>query len=187
MLGTLSGDPQGLIIIGRWRMINMFYRIIELKDRDDLIQLLLGNMDFSLYVNYSVNLVVLIRLQGQSLAGDAVKGSHIMSEGTSSPCQQLYILTYDVQTVRIFSTKLLRKYATQGTSIGQSQHGTSRVAYWAIRLLVTQLYDPEVEVSEVAVQILQEACNSKQYLEYVVKCRPALDHLGEIGAPLLLR
>ena len=50
MLGTLSGDPQGLIMIGRWRMINMFYRIIELKDRDDLIQLLLGNMDFSLYV-----------------------------------------------------------------------------------------------------------------------------------------
>jgi len=60
-------------------------------------------------------------------------------------------------------------------------------AEWAIRLLVTQLYDPEVEVCEVAVKILEEACNQVHYLEYVVKCRPALDHLGEIGAPLLLR
>lgn len=58
---------------------------------------------------------------------------------------------------------------------------------WAIRLLVTQLYDPEVEVCEVAVQILEEACYERVHLEYVVRCRPALDHLGEIGAPLLLR
>jgi hypothetical protein len=42
-------------------------------------------------------------------------------------------------------------------------------------------------VSEVAIKILEEACNQKQSLEYVVKCRPALNHLGEIGAPLLLR
>ena len=55
MLGALSGDPQGLVMIGRWRMINMFYRIIDLKDRDDLIQLLLGNMDFSLCVVQPIN------------------------------------------------------------------------------------------------------------------------------------
>lgn len=64
---------------------------------------------------------------------------------------------------------------------------TSETAEWAIRLLITQLYDPDVEVCETAVKILEEACNSTQSLEYVVKCRPALDHLGEIGAPLLLR
>ena len=91
-----------------------------------------------------------------------------------------------VQTIRVFSTKLLRKYATT-EPVGDSQSTASSVAYWAIRLLVTQLYDPQMEVSEVAVQILEEACNRMQYLEYVVKCRPALDHLGEIGAPLLLR
>jgi hypothetical protein len=38
-----------------------------------------------------------------------------------------------------------------------------------------------------AIKILEEACNRKNYLEYIVECRPALDHLGEIGAPLLLR
>ena len=81
----------------------------------------------------------------------------------------------------------MRKYAAQEVAGGVRESSVSSVAYWAIRLLVTQLYDPDVEVSEVAVQILQECCNRKQYLEYVVKCRPALDHLGEIGAPLLLR
>ena len=54
MLGALSTDPQGLLIMGRWRMINMFYHIIDLKDRDDLIQLLLGNADFSLCVRLSL-------------------------------------------------------------------------------------------------------------------------------------
>ena len=44
-----------------------------------------------------------------------------------------------------------------------------------------------MEVCETAVRILEEACNVTHNLEYVVKCRPALDHLGEIGAPLLLR
>ena len=64
---------------------------------------------------------------------------------------------------------------------------SNETAEWAIRLLITQLYDPDVEVCETAVRILEEACNTTHSLEYVVKCRPALDHLGEIGAPLLLR
>ncbi|MCJ1350863.1 MAG: hypothetical protein MMC33_000844 [Icmadophila ericetorum] len=155
LLGTLSGDPQGLTMIGRWRMINIFYHIIDLKNRDDLVQLLLGNMELSLDSHLRV----------------------MLSKALTS-CSK---------TTRIFSTKLLRKYATRDSSNNAPQRNPSNTAYWAIRLLVTQLYDPEVEVSEVAVQILQEACNRKQYLEYVVRCRPALDHLGEIGAPLLLR
>ena len=48
LLGALSSNPQGLTMLGRWRMINMFYHIIDLQNRDDLIQLLLRSMDFSL-------------------------------------------------------------------------------------------------------------------------------------------
>ena len=92
-----------------------------------------------------------------------------------------------VKAIRIFATKLLHKYATQDSQSTQARGSGSNTIHWAIRLLVTQLYDPEVEVSEVAVNILQEACDRRQCLEYVVQCRPALDHLGEIGAPLLLR
>ena len=133
----------------------MFYNILQIRDRDDLIQLLLGNLDFTIDSHLRVML-------SRAL--------------TASP-----------KSIRIFATKLLRKYATQEISSTPSTGPSSNPAFWAIRLLVTQLYDPDVEVSEVAVQILQEACNRKQYLEYVVKCRPALDHLGEIAAPLLLR
>ncbi len=152
LLGALSSDLRGLHMIERWRMINMFYHIMDLSGRDDLVQALLGNMDFTL-------------------------DSHLRVMLSKA-------LTACPKNIRIYATKLLRKYATNSDDGRGSKPGHSE---WAIRLLVTQLYDPEVEVCEVAVQILEEACNRKAYLEYVVRCRPALDHLGEIGAPLLLR
>jgi len=141
-------------ILERWRIFNMFYHIIELNDRDDLIKILLSNMDYTLDGHLRI----------------------IISKAMTS-CSK---------GIRIFSTRLLRKYATRPMQAAESVIGIG-VAEWAIKLLVTQLYDPEVEVCEVAIKILEEACNEKESLEYVVKCRPALDHLGEIGAPLLLR
>ena len=81
----------------------------------------------------------------------------------------------------------MRRYAIRDVPSEEQVPPNVSGAEWAIRLLITQLYDPEVEVCEVAVRILEEACNQTHHLEYVVKCRPALDHLGEIGAPLLLR
>lgn len=48
LLGALSSDPRGLLMLERWRIINMFHNIVSLEERDDLIQTLLGNMDFSL-------------------------------------------------------------------------------------------------------------------------------------------
>ncbi|KAF2865868.1 Rapamycin-insensitive companion of mTOR, N-term-domain-containing protein [Massariosphaeria phaeospora] len=151
LLGALTKDTKGIHILERWRVLNMFYHIIELNDRDDLIRTLLSNMDYTLDGHLRI----------------------IISKAMTS-CSK---------DIRIFSTRLLRKYATKAM---QSTESTG-VAEWAIRLLVTQLYDPEVEVCEVAIKILEEACNQKDSLEFVVKCRPALDHLGEIGAPLLLR
>ncbi|KAF2262636.1 hypothetical protein CC78DRAFT_498166 [Lojkania enalia] len=150
LLGALTKDPKGVQILERWRFLNMFYHVIELNDRDDLIKTLLSNMDYSLDGHLRI----------------------IISKAMTS-CSK---------DIRIFATRLLRKYATK--SMETTDCG---IAEWAIKLLVTQLYDPEVEVCEVAIKILEEACNQTQSLEYVVKCRPALDHLGEIGAPLLLR
>ena len=152
LLGAMSNEPQGLQIIERWHMTNMFYHIMDLSGRDDLVRTFLSNMNFTL-------------------------DSHLRVMLSKA-------LTACPKTIRIYATKLLRKYATVGDNGPGSKAGHSE---WAIRLLVTQLYDPEVEVCEVAVQILEETCNRKAYLEYVVRCRPALDHLGEIGAPLLLR
>jgi rapamycin-insensitive companion of mTOR len=148
LLGVLSSDNMGLSMMERWHMTNMFYHIIELKDRSDLIQALLGNMDFTLESHLRV----------------------LLSKA----------LTAGIKDIRLFATKLLRKYAV-GNHLAVSN------VVWVVRMLVTQLYDPDITVCEVAVKILEEACNQREYLEYVVKCRPSLDHLGEIGAPLLLR
>lgn len=153
MLGALSGHSNGLAMMERWRMLNMFYHIIELRDRNDLIQTLLGNMDYSQESHLRV----------------------ILSKA----------LTTGSQDNRIFATKLLRKYAVGNISLSSPvEIGT---ADWVVKLLVTQLYDPDVAVCQAAVKILEEACNQRDYLEFVVRCRPSLDHLGEIGAPLLLR
>ncbi|KAL8849030.1 MAG: hypothetical protein Q9221_005991 [Calogaya cf. arnoldii] len=155
LLGALSSDPRGLQMFERWHMINISYHIIDLRDRDDLVELLLGNMDFTLDSHLRVML------------SKALTASH--------------------KHIRIFSTNLLRKYAIQPPRSETGSQSPSSVCEWAIRLLVTQLYDPEVEVSEVAVQILEESCQWRSHLEYVVRCRPQLDHLNNIGAPLLLR
>lgn len=163
MLGTLSAETNGLAMMERWHMLNMFYHIIELRDRNDLIQTLLGSLDYS-------------------------QESHLRVMLSKA-------LTTGSKEIRIFATRLLRKYAVGGgTSSSRSDiNSNSRggpgagQAEWVLKFLVTQLYDPDVSVCQVAVKILEEACNQRDYLEFVVKCRPSLDHLGEIGAPLLLR
>ncbi|KAK8220800.1 Rapamycin-insensitive companion of mTOR, N-term-domain-containing protein [Phyllosticta capitalensis] len=155
MLGELSKSPEGVKIFERWKMINMFYHIIERHDREDLMKALLTNMDYTLDGHLRI----------------------ILSKA----------MTASVKEIRIFAARLLRKYATKPLQPLDSPLPGTGVAEWAIRLLVTQLYDPEIEVCEVAIKILEEACNQRRSLEYVVKCAPTMDHLGEIGAPLLLR
>jgi hypothetical protein len=153
MLGTLSGDVKGMQMLDRWRIFNMMYRILDLKQRPDLIKLMLANFDYS--------------LQGHPRV--------LLSKA----------LTAGTKDIRIYATNALRKYATHPRMGPHGQEPSD--SKWAIQLLVTQLYDPEVEVCATAVKILEKACNTRNHLEYIVECRPALDHLGEIGAPLLLR
>lgn len=153
MLGVMCSDAKGIHILIKWHIINMFYHIVELKDRDDLIKALLTNLDYTLDSHPRIIL-------GKAM----IAGSKQM---------------------RITATRMLRKYAMMPIQTQTVVGGGA--AEWSIRLLVSQLYDPEIEVCEVAIKILEEACNNITSLEYVVKCRPALDHLGEIGAPLLLR
>lgn len=91
-------------------------------------------------------------------------------------------LTSSVKHVRLFATHHLEKLISRGNLSGAN--GMS----WLIRLLLTQLYDPSSEVCGLAVEILEEACAaSTEVLETVVNLRPALENLGDVGAPLLLR
>lgn len=154
MLGVLSSEPKGLLLLERWRMFNMMYHIADFKQRPDLIKLLLSNFDYGLHGHPRV----------------------LLSKS----------LTAGTKDIRIHATNALRK-CTMGPVAAMGGDGELSDSKWAIRLLVTQLYDPEIEVCSTAIKILESACNKKVYLEYIVECRPALDHLGEIGAPLLLR
>ncbi|KAL5615032.1 hypothetical protein BROUX41_005097 [Berkeleyomyces rouxiae] len=95
-------------------------------------------------------------------------------------------LTGGTKKIRIHASNVLRKYAVHPASYEPSSN-TLGDSKWAIELLVTQLYDVELEVCATAVKILEKACSRKAYLEYIVYCKPSLDHLGELGAPLLLR
>lgn len=56
-----------------------------------------------------------------------------------------------------------------------------------MRLLLTQLYDPDIVIQEVAIRYLEEACEASDVLEMVVEMHPTLDHLGDIGHGLLLK
>ncbi|KAJ7600701.1 Rapamycin-insensitive companion of mTOR, N-term-domain-containing protein [Mycena floridula] len=83
------------------------------------------------------------------------------------------------------SYKHVRTYATR--HLGDLIRGSVTANSWTLRLLLTQLYDPAPEVCELAVHFLEEACESKDILQLVVEMRPSMDHLGEIGNPLLLK
>jgi len=164
LLGAMSKSQNGLQILERWRIFNIFYHIIKLQDRDDLIKALLSGMDYTL----DSHLRILLSTAMISSSKD----------------------------IRVFATRLLRKYATktmielaekEDTVSSPPSGQSSNSVEWAIKLLITQLHDPAVEVAEEAIRILKEACAQKHSLEYIVRCRPALDHLGGIGQPLLLR
>ncbi|KAK9241305.1 Rapamycin-insensitive companion of mTOR, N-term-domain-containing protein [Lipomyces kononenkoae] len=48
LLGTLSSDPNGLTMMERWRMFNMFYHLSELSTRKDLIMAMVSSLDYRL-------------------------------------------------------------------------------------------------------------------------------------------
>lgn len=79
----------------------------------------------------------------------------------------------------------IRLYATG--HLGALIRNSASANAWTLRLLLTQLYDPAPEVCEMAVHFLEEACEDKEVLQMVVEMQPTMDHLGEIGHPLLLK
>ncbi|KAF9004644.1 Rapamycin-insensitive companion of mTOR, N-term-domain-containing protein [Cyathus striatus] len=83
------------------------------------------------------------------------------------------------------SYKHIRLYATR--HLGFLIRSSTTANAWTLRLLLTQLYDPAAEVCELAVAFLEEACDDREVLQLVVSMQPTMDHLGEIGHPLLLK
>lgn len=146
LLGVFSKFKEGVQIMEKFKIFSSFYRLSELRNRDDLKVAIITNMDYSLDGHPRVLL------------------SKIMTSGYNP--------------IRTFATSHL------GVVMRQSE---SEYNDWIIRLLVTQLYDTHLDVCQIAVNLLDEACEKQANLELLVQSRPSLGHLGEIGNPLLLR
>ncbi|GAA5918699.1 hypothetical protein JCM1841_006247 [Sporobolomyces salmonicolor] len=93
-------------------------------------------------------------------------------------------LTSSYKHIRLFATRHL---ATLLLTTAATASPLGRAEEWQIDLLVPQLYDPSPEVTELAVQVLDQACQETETLEMVVRKRPALDHLGDVGVGLLTK
>ncbi|ODQ64875.1 hypothetical protein NADFUDRAFT_8425, partial [Nadsonia fulvescens var. elongata DSM 6958] len=90
-------------------------------------------------------------------------------------------LTTGTKAVRVFATRHIKKLLDDPVI-------NSATKRWAVQLLVQQLYDPQLEVCQMAISLLEEyCCNNSEHIDHVISCQPALEHLGEIGIPLLVR
>ena len=83
----------------------------------------------------------------------------------------------DPQETRLFATHHLGRLLNEQPSLID----------WALQLMTTQLYDTSMEVCDVAVMYLEEMCLDPVNLEKVVRLRPALEHLGDMGHSLFMR
>ncbi|KAI9096093.1 Rapamycin-insensitive companion of mTOR, N-term-domain-containing protein [Phlyctochytrium arcticum] len=146
LLGVFTQSYEGVRLLERFRVFSLYYRLTELRSRDDLVKAVILSMDYSRDNHTRV----------------------LLSK----------VLTSGYKSVRLIAT---------GHMLNILQSGTEDFSEWGTQLLVTQLYDPSMEVCEKAVAVLDLACNDRQNLEAVVNMRPSLDHLGEAGNPLLLR
>ncbi|KZV78009.1 hypothetical protein EXIGLDRAFT_83859, partial [Exidia glandulosa HHB12029] len=145
ILGTMSRYPEGLELLERFRIFTAFYRLSELRSREDLVRLIIEHIDYTQDGHPRI----------------------LLSKALTS------------------SYKHVREYATR--HLGHLIHTSTRANSWMLRLLLTQLYDPAPEVCELAVHFLREACEDREILQLVVEMQPTLDHLGDIGHPLLLK
>ncbi|KNZ50068.1 hypothetical protein VP01_461g7 [Puccinia sorghi] len=169
MLGVLSKYPEGIKLMEKFKIFTSFYALCEMRTRDDLVKQVIENVDYS--INGHCRLV--------------------LSKA----------LTSSYKHVRLFATHHLEKLISRAdfSHYGPANQHMNNVPAnsptlindaktWSIRLLLTQLFDPSPEVCGLAVEILEEACaGSIEVLETVVKMRPSIENLGDVGAPLMLR
>ncbi|KAJ3339684.1 hypothetical protein HDU93_007910 [Gonapodya sp. JEL0774] len=113
LLGTLSRTTEGISILERFKIFDLFYHMTELKSRDDIAKAIVLNLDY--------------RNDGHPRV-------------------------------------LLSKVLTSGY----------------------KLYDPSLAVCEMAAKVLEEVCSNRDNLEAMIQLRPTVDHMGNIGEPLLL-
>lgn len=84
-------------------------------------------------------------------------------------------------------SKSVRVLLTEHLSVVLSNSQSQSCSRWAFNMLISQLYDRNISVCDIAVRILDTYCVDPINITEVVKYKPTLDQLGDVGAPLMLR
>ncbi|RUS19260.1 hypothetical protein BC937DRAFT_87759 [Endogone sp. FLAS-F59071] len=158
-------------LLEKFKIFNLLYHLSAMRSRDDLIIAMVTNLDYALDGHPRV----------------------ILSKIMTSGYKVIKAIIFDFH-IRLFATQhlgaILRASANEFNDWGIRLLITQTIphtAYFGHFGHFTQLYDPQAEVGQMAATVLDEACNYQQNLDLLVKLRPSLDHLGEVGNPLLLR
>ncbi|GAA5902766.1 TORC2 complex subunit TSC11 [Sporobolomyces salmoneus] len=156
MLGEMTRSPTGLAILDQYKIFTCFYRIGELRSREDLVRLVLEKCDY---------------------ARDGHPRVFLHKALTSSYKHIRLFATNHLGT--------LIRQSSHDFGPSKSRSRTNEALEWQIDLLVPQLYDPAPEVTQLAVSILTRACTNEDTLELVVRKQPQVEHLGDAAVELL--
>ncbi|KAK4048462.1 hypothetical protein OIO90_005793 [Microbotryomycetes sp. JL221] len=179
MIGTLSKHSQGLKLLNHFKMFSTFYRISELKGRDDLYKALIVNLDYSEDGHARVLLSKALTASHKTIRLFATQHLSTLMFPSASSSNNDNHNHIDVQNETI-SDRLETTTTTTATS--------NSISLWQIKLLLIQIYDPAFKVCSTSIDLLEKACFSNfKILEQVVELKPNLDHLGSIGIGLLTR
>ncbi|BGP33786.1 hypothetical protein JCM10296v2_005591 [Rhodotorula toruloides] len=157
MLGILSRSNEGIKLLDQSRMFTAFYRVAELRNREDLVKLIVDNMDYSSDGHARV----------------------FLSKALTSSYKNIRLFATDhLGTLLDVASPVSNAPCTSRRPAAEE---------WQVSLLVQQLYDSASEVVHQAIKVLEKACENDEALEMVVGMRPALHLLGEVGVPLLIK
>ncbi|GAA5998873.1 hypothetical protein JCM5350_007882 [Sporobolomyces pararoseus] len=155
MLGEMTKTSAGIALLDQYKIFTCFYRIGELRSREDLVRLILETCDYS---------------------RDGHPRVFLHKALTSSYKHIRLFATNHLAT-------LIRE-SSDSINNSRSSSNTAALE-WQIDLLVPQLYDPAPEVTQLAVSILTRACTNEETLEMVVRKQPQVEHLGDVAVDLL--
>ncbi|GAA5852982.1 hypothetical protein JCM3766R1_000033, partial [Sporobolomyces carnicolor] len=168
ILGEMTKSSTGSALLDQHKLFTCFYRIGELRNREDLVKLILEHCDFS---------------------RDGHPRVFLRKALTSSYKHiRLFATEHLGKLIRQAGSGAIGCSVIDERSRGQPppRASTNQALEWQIDLLVPQLYDPAPDVNRLAVSILTRACVAHdETLEMVVRKEPQLEHLGDTATELL--
>ncbi len=161
IVGTLSSEPRGLQLMLRHSMWHKLQQLAFLPDRVDLTRLILTSLDHNM------------ASEARAILERAVVFENLVVR---------FVATRHLMTLLRAGSMQLRKVRT-GVAVGLPDF-----AAWGVDVLVRLLDDSDAKVAQLALSILDEACDTTSALDKLIELNPSsLHRLGKHGKHLVLR